>query len=268
MKQIAILIFINILIVSLYLCTQTDISIKRIVSFAGIGIVIAAALILLPRTTKYKNPLIGELSTTVENAKNDANVIAEIKKRIEAQSATVDLVAQKASETEKTLRELEEITRFSKLATAAQNDDRQAFDELLAWTDNKTSNLWELAANTAIKIRTEYNGPIQPGCMNVQWAKGIDPLKLLIEQIRTEYGKSLSLYHTDFVKKTNKNTAISKKDKMQFYIDILKKDASLAATYYAGKYFIKEANDTELKWFPFSINPLLDWWEKNKNEIK
>ena len=55
---------------------------------------------------------------------------------------------------------------------------------------------------------------------------------------------------------------------MQFYIDILDKDASLNATFYAGKYFTKQANDPELKWAPFWTKPLLDWWEHNKNGIE
>jgi hypothetical protein len=51
------------------------------------------------RLTWWKNPLLGEMTVAVEQAKVDANEIAAIKDRVEAQSATVDLIAKQAAST-------------------------------------------------------------------------------------------------------------------------------------------------------------------------
>ena len=60
---------------------------------------------------------------------------------------------------------------------------------------------------------------------------------------------------------------IDKKDKMAFYINVLRNDDSLGATFLAGKYFVQAASDADLKWRPFSTKPLLDWWAANHNFI-
>jgi len=262
----------------------------------SVAIIVGIAFTFHERALEITFRGIGTIKTAAQQVAIDAKTVSELKDRVESQSATVDLVAQSAAEARKITievaerseemeknvvklneliakaseksQELEKITEFSKVAIAAQNDDRYAFEKLVSWGGDNTFEFWELAANAVINIRVKYSGPIEPGNQKIKWAEGIDPLKLSIEQIRAEYKESLSLYHTDFVKHTEKNTVIPKKEKMQFYIDILKEDSSLTATYYAGKYFIKEANDPELKWFPFWTKPLLQWWEQNKDNIK
>jgi len=51
---------------------------------------------------------------------------------------------------------------------------------------------------------------------------------------------------------------------MQFLVDVLTKDKSLTATWYAGKCFAQEAS---IEWHPFKIKPLLDWWAHHKDII-
>ncbi|MBU1194959.1 MAG: hypothetical protein KKE62_10170 [Proteobacteria bacterium] len=58
-----------------------------------------AFIVLHERITEISVKNIGTIKAAVERATADANEIAEIRKRIEAQSATVDLVAQKANTT-------------------------------------------------------------------------------------------------------------------------------------------------------------------------
>jgi len=54
---------------------------------------------------------------------------------------------------------------------------------------------------------------------------------------------------------------------MSFFVDILKDDDSLTATFLAGKYFVEAASDSSLKWSPFSTKPLLDWWAEHADSI-
>ena len=54
---------------------------------------------------------------------------------------------------------------------------------------------------------------------------------------------------------------------MSFFIKVLETSNSLTARHYAAKYFIKAANDGSLDWDPFMIDPLIDWWDKNKSKF-
>lgn len=208
---------------------------------------------------------VGTIKAAAEQATIDANTIAEIKNRIEAQSATVDLVAQSASEAKNQLTELKSITDFSKTVIAAQNDDRYAFNQLLLWLDDKSFPFQKEAANAVILIRANYGGPIIPGHMNFPWPKGLDNTKLNIEQLKKIYKDSAEIYHTDLVEFITTNSTFSRKDKMAFCIEVLNDDKSLLATSYAGKFFSKEAN---IEWKHFIVKPLLDWWKENKDKIE
>ncbi|MBL7152152.1 MAG: hypothetical protein ISS79_00420 [Phycisphaerae bacterium] len=296
MKLLGILIILNSLTLTGYWVIGEHPHKGWAITIGIVSIIVGISFTFHERALEVTFKGIGSIKAAAQQAAIDATTVSELKDRVESQSATVDLVAQSAAEARKItvqvaerneemgkkvvelneliskgsdkLQELEKITKFSKVAIAAQNDDRFAFGKLVSWGEDNTFEFWELAANAVIKIRAEYGGPIEPGNQKIKWAEGVDPLKLSIEQIRAEYKKSLPLYHADFIKHTEKNTVIPKKEKMQFYVDIVKDDSSLTATYYAGKHFIKEANDPKLKWVPFWTKPLLDWWEQNKNEIE
>lgn len=261
-------IILNALAFAIYWVTGNNPHKVWIIPVCTVAIIVGIFFTLYDRAIEITFKGIGTIKAAAKQAVIDAETISDLKKRIENQSATIDLVAQKATEAHKTILELEKITEFYKIEAAAQNDDRKAFDKLASLVDNKSSDLWELAANAAIKIRTTYGGAIEPGYMNVEWKEGTDPTKLSIEQIRNDYLKSLSLFHAYFVNLVWKNKVISKKERMEFFVDILKDDGSLTATFYAGKFFVKLSEDPELKWSPFSTKPLLDWWEKNRDNIK
>lgn len=55
---------------------------------------------------------------------------------------------------------------------------------------------------------------------------------------------------------------------MTFFVEVLQTSGSITAKHNAAKYFIKAANDDNLDWNPFKIEPLLDWWDKNKAKIQ
>lgn len=169
------------------------------------------------------------------------------------------------SEATSKLQEIESITEFLKVTIAAQNDDRRAFDKLVSWIDDKLFPMRKEAVSTWVKIRADYGGPIEPGYMNFPWPKDIDPNKLSISDLRKIYTSSVSLYHAYLVNFINEKTDISKKDRMAFFIDVLKDDESLIATSYAGKFFAK---DVGVEWKHFVIEPLLNWWDKNKDKIE
>jgi len=99
MKYIGALLLINVVLVAAYFLFATGVDHKRIIAFAGVGLGIGVAIMLCDRLTGVKIPGFAEMTSTVEQAKADANEISAIKDRVEAQSATVDLIAKQAAST-------------------------------------------------------------------------------------------------------------------------------------------------------------------------
>jgi hypothetical protein len=90
------------------------------------------------------------------------------------------------------------------------------------------------------------------------YVTGHTPKKLSLLHLKREYRNADRIYKADLVETIWKSEAISARDKMNFFADILKDDDSLGATNLAGKHFVKATSDSNLKWSPFSTKPLLD----------
>ena len=289
-----LLIFSALCLSTWWVCT--DHPHKKWAIFSGlIAIFVGMYFTVQDRAIEITIEKVGTIKAAAEQATVDAQAVADLRKRIEAQSATVDLVAQSAtnahnliddlsqknreaetkigeleiagSAIQETIAELQETAEFMSLVAAAQNDDRTAFDKLIEWAKKKESAYWQHAADAIIRIRTEFGGPIIRGHMNVPWPKGTDPTQLSPTRLRQEYSRAIRIYKADLVETVWKSNVIDKKDKMAFYINVLRNDDSLGATFLAGKYFVQAASDADLKWRPFSTKPLLDWWAANHNLI-
>jgi hypothetical protein len=98
---------------------------------------------------------------------------------------------------QETLDNLKETSMFNSLVAAAQNDDREAFEQLVEWVDKKESRFWQYAADAIIRIRTTYAGPIEPGYFNVDWPAGTIKEQLTLQILEKEYNAALTLY--DFI---------------------------------------------------------------------
>jgi len=188
----------------------------------------------------------------------------KIKPKIETTDRHLKALNEKLVNTSALLEEIKTTSKFTITVLAALNDDRQAFDQLRSWLNDNSFALSKDAENAFVKLRTYYGGPIPPGYLNAPWKQGVDPFELILSQLRKEYELLPSLYHADLVNHIWKRTDFPKRDRMLFLIDVLKKDESLTAIFYAGQFFAQESG---LKWSPFVIQPLLDWWEKNKGNI-
>ena len=105
---------------------------------------------------------------------------------------------------------------------AAQNNDWEAYDQLLKWSRDSSHPLHKVALNATIKIRTYYAGPISPGHLNISWENGIDPNKLSFRRLRQNYDILDPVLHADLVQVIWKREDISKKDKMTFFIEVIK----------------------------------------------
>ena len=258
--------------------------------FAGI------VVMLQDRAIEISLKGVGTIKAAAQQASVDAAAIATLKERVEAQSATVDLVAKSAGEArelvgdlaeksrasderlaqvdeatrqaEAALKDLERATEFATVLLAAQNDSWNAFEQLRKWADDKSFPLQQIAENAHVKIRVSYALPFAPGYLNIKWAPGVDPAKLTFRDFVRTYGALDPVVHTHLVNTVWDRSDISERDRMCFLILVLKTSNSLTAKSYAAKHFVKAAKDKELNWEPFHIAPLLRWWDENSDAFK
>ncbi len=265
MKLLGLLIILNSLVLTGYWIIGEHPHKGWALTIGIVAIIVGIAFTLHERALEITFGSIGTIKAAAQQATIDAKTVSELKNRVEAQSATVDLVAKSAAEAKDKLQELGAITEFSKIVISAQNDDRRAFDKLTSWVEDKSFPMRKEVASAWVQIRTDFGGPLEKGYMNFTWPNNIDPNKLSIANLREAYRSSISIFHAYFVNFVNERKDISKKERMGFLIDVIRDDESLIATSYAGKFFAKEAG---IEWKHFVIKPLLDWWEENKNKIE
>jgi len=254
-------------------------------------------MLLQDRVVEVSLKGVGTIKAAAEKAITDAAAIADVKKRVEAQSVTVDLVAKSASEAKSLVTELkkkskktkQELARLDKtmnkasstletmektaeLATtilSAQTDDWGAFSQLQTWSEDKSYPFRQIVASAYVKVRLSYAERItSPGYLNIIWNDGIDPSALSLTELEKAYTTLNPLYHPHLVNIVWKREDIPKRSRMEFLVQILRNGESLCAKYFAGKFFVSGAGDNELKWQPFQIEPLLQWWKDNADSIK
>jgi len=254
-------------------------------------------MLLQDRVVEVSLKGVGTIKAAAEKATTDAAAIADVKKRVEAQSVTVDLVAKSASEAKSLIVELEkksektkqELARLDKtmdeanstletmektaeLATtilSAQNNDWGAFSQLRIWAEDKSNPLRQIAGSAYVKVRLSYTERITtPGYLTIIWDDDLDPSALSLTELEKTYATLNPLYHPHLVNIVWKREDIPKKSRMEFLIRILQNGKSLCAKHFAGKCFVSGAGDKELKWQPFQIEPLIKWWKDNADSIK
>jgi hypothetical protein len=223
-------------------------------------------LILYKRVTEVTIPHIGTIKAAAEQATADANAIAELKRRVENQSATVDLVAKTAADAQQDVRRLRDVTDFSLIVLAAQCDDRHAYDQLWAWSEDSSFPLQRFATRAVQTIMDQHNPAMVRTGFSVSWNEGVDPQKLSLPELWQEFKKApqhIRLGILEFV--WEKRTDIPKRERLQFLVDVIRSDESLQVIEYAGRYFAQGTGD-KLK--PIAIGPHLKWWEENKDSIE
>ena len=94
----------------------------------------------------------------------------------------------------------------------------------------------------------------------------MDSSKFNIKELRYIYEKNTPVYMRpaliEFIWKRND---ISKKERMQFLVDVIENDRSLTAVEYAGRFFAVAA---ELKIKPMAVGYFVDWWKNNKDKLQ
>lgn len=257
------------------------------------GIFVGIFLLVQDRVLEITIKGIGTIKAAAEQAVLDAKQVAEIRQRIEAQSATVDLVAKQAADAKRlsealstkselanqklkniddilkkasaALSELQVISEFTTTVILAQNDDRDAFDQLKLWAKDKSYPLSGRAKQAWVKILELHDPGMYSSRFTIPWREGLDPSKLTLDDLRKTYKSTPPLLKPALLEYIWNRQDVSKAERMAFLAEVIRGEKSLKALEYAGRYFAQGAN---LKLRPLAIEKFLAWWEENKNKVQ
>jgi len=189
----------------------------------------------------------------------------EISPKIKAVENKLIMVDEELKKSHQSREELKKLSNVMLTIIGAQSGDRDAFDKLKTWATDKSFIWSETALNVYVRIRAKYAGIATPGYLFISWEKDVDPSTYTFSHLQELYASMPTTLHADLLNIIWKRTDIPKKDRMKFLVDVLKSDKCLTAMHYAGKFFAEKAG---LTWNPFLTEPLLEWWEKNKENLK
>lgn len=108
-----ILIVVNTLIVSAWWLGQGKSWGIGFTTIAILSCLVGLALVFNERAIELSFGKFGKLKAAAQQAETDAKEIAEIRKRVEAQAATMDLVAKESAESKRLLRSLSEQNKIA-----------------------------------------------------------------------------------------------------------------------------------------------------------
>ena len=255
-------------------------------------------LILKDRLIEFTLKDVFSIKTAVAQADADAKTIAAIKERVENQSATIDLVAQNAqrslklseelndkikqteselskvkitsSEAAKAVHQLEAVTEFAQVVVAAQNDDRPSLDKLKTWADDSDYPMSQLARQAWIKTRIYYSGEEPKPSATATWEGTVAFTNIPMSELTQLYKQTKPFQHAHLVQQIWARKDVPKRERMAFLIDVMKTDVSISAVDNARKCFYGETDlpKGELATSPIILEPLYQWWEKNKDTLK
>lgn len=272
MTIVGILFIVSAIVAGFILIIKFNKSKLAICTISGLAVFAGCFFILQERITKLTIKGVGTIIATAEQIQIDAETIAELKNRIQNQSATIDIVSRKAIEAESQLTsldstinlanfkidEINEITDISLLILGAQNDYRFAFDTLKIMSQDTSYNYGGLAGQAYYEIMDKHDGhytkypplSIDLSVMNIDELYGI-------YKSFPVYGRTAIIAHIW----ERKNILII--DKMDFLIFVMKEGESLKAIELAGLYFSEKSKQ---KYKPLATYRFFDWWQNNREK--
>lgn len=294
MKLIGILLIVNSIAVSVWWIATSGSHKGSILTLCFLGVFAGIAILINERITEFSVKGIGTIKAAAKQVSADANEVAKLKKRVEDQSATVNLVAKEAADAKQLVEALSEknekaeeklaqldksihdgnlavnelklYTYFNSIVLAAQNDNRKAYDQLWGWSKDSSFPFQKSATQAVQSIMDKHHPAIVRGSFKVEWNEGIEPDKLPLSELQRQFFSApphIRLGIMEFI--CEKRPDILQIDRLNFLLEVLRRDESLQVVEYAGRYFAKETGD-KLK--PIAISPHLEWWEKNKDSFK
>jgi len=155
--------------------------------------------------------------------------------------------------------ELQNYATLISTTVKAQGDDRNAYDQLWAWSKDDSFTLNKEAKRAADSIMEQYDQIIM--VPRVQWKEGVESNLLSLRRLSYNYwieaDKETRIAILSFVWK---RTDIPQRDRLGFLVDVMRKEQSIRLAEYAGRIFSK-ATDNGLK--PLALVDHIKWWEES-----
>jgi len=293
MKLIGILLVLNSIALTAWWVTTQGSYKAAVITLCFLTVFAGLALILQERITELTVKGVGTIKTAVQQVTLDVQTVAELKERVENQSATVDLVAKEASKAKAlseevaenneraeekletldkaitkaniTLDGLEAVTEFTMTVVAAQNDDRKAFDKLKILAEDKAYRFSGRAQQAWNTIFEEHSKPYFASGFKVPWGEGFDPSKLTLPELAQQYQHVPAQLKPALLEYIWNRNDIPKIDRLDFMMNVMKTDSSLTAVEYAGRHFTSGTNQ---KIKPLAVEHLSNWWREHRQEFK
>lgn len=286
---IAVKIFGALVIVASFLVYHRSNGGKAAVSLMMAMIFVGLALILNDSLAEVSFGRFGTFKMLHDRASADVNAIQALKTRVENQSATIDAVAGQAknaadlsdkaasqvraadqkltdlnatlSAAKVTLEKLQKDADFGNLIEQAQIDDRIAFDKLSLIARDQSSPYAKRAATAQNVIMDAHSQGIYETNLQFPWQNGVEPDILSFGTLKSIFGSIEAPLKPALIEYINNRRDIPKNEKLYFFIEVMKTDASLKAVEYAGRYFTMDLN---LKIKPLAIDYLSNWWSEHR----
>ncbi len=291
MQLLGVLLIVISIIVTYWLIIKGHS--KGIIVICALAVLAGFGLILKDEITEITINNVGTIKAATKQAVHDAEEIASIKERIEGQSATVDLVAKQASEAKElidnlttqneiaedrlnkigkkleeansTVAELKLLLEFTATVQAAQSDDRRAFDKLWDWGNDKNYPFSKNAERAHMAILESHSRLIVMAWPTLVWNENVDPSTLNYNVLKNAYKEIHIDMRQPFIKYLYDRKDISRIEKVEFLINVIKNDSSLKAVEYAGRVLLDLEN---LRFKALEIGKFIKWWEENRKTIE
>ncbi len=290
MKHLGALVLINVLIVSAYFVFATEISAKRVIVFASIGLSLGVAVMLCNRITRIKIPGIAEITSTLEKATADASEVETIRKDVEQQRDSIALIVRDANKgredldtvaslssdakakadklaevltrAQETLEDIKTVSEFGLLLSKASNDDRSAFDSLLAIAKDQKHAFWRISNQALIRIITD---PQVTGLMtySIDWKKdhNLDPAQATLDEFAEAYKREVSVRQPTVISALWQQERFPKSKRLQVLYEVIKTTASIRCLHHACKVMNGES---KIGKNILAYAEYIEWWEKNR----
>jgi hypothetical protein len=269
--------------------------IGKLASLSGVAMFCGVVLLLPDRITELDFPWsTGKIKAASKQALDEAGTITKLRERVEAQSATVDLVASQATKAKDlseaaseqtkeaagklkeidktladaaaTLKTLREEEGFRGMVIAAQNDDRASYDRLRKIAEDKGNRFEKAAADAYRTIYAAHSGLMYNSGFQGVWQEGVDPSKFSFAKLQSLYAVAPIGLKPGLLEYIWNRNDVPKVDRMDYMINVIKSDASLTAAEYAARYFLEGTSLTN-KFSPMAWDELYGWWSQHRQEF-
>jgi len=292
MKLLGVLLILNAIAISIWQLASPAAS-KWVIPICLVAVFAGLALILQDRITELTVKGVGSIKAASQQAETKLQEINDIKKRVEAQSATIDIVAKEASdakalttEVEKKSQKIEDqikdfdtalakanaqakelsvLLEFTNSVVAAKNEDRAAFDKLEAWSKDPSFPYQKEAQQAWISVLDDHSQPFMSSGFTIPWKEGFDPSKLDLDGLAQQFSAAPEPLKIGILEYIWNRADIPKVQRMDFLLEVLKASSNLKTAEYAGRYFTQGA---DLKIKPLAVEYLANWWKENRDKIK